>query len=320
MEIRSYRPGDFDELLRLGNELDPYGQNMSATELRTSLGLPRNDPEDNVLLVTEDGEPVGYARVFRNRDLTINRHHIRLALPPRLRQDAAAVDRLLGRIELRLEEISSEYQSGLQVRLSCYDKLEDDLARAFERRGYRMVRYYARLDRQDIARLEPPEPPGTVTVRLLRPDEEAPEYLDVYNRAGRGGFDFHPLSLGLLEEHFTTSFFQPELNFVAVEGDIIVGYCENYLIPERERDGVRWGIVSDLGVVPEARGRGIGRALLRRGMLALRDAGAESVCLWMDYANPFGAKRLYYSEGFRDRYVTRQYARDEGGTADRHSV
>lgn len=46
-------------------------------------------------------------------------------------------------------------------------------------------------------------------------------------------------------------------------------------------------------------------------MAALREAGAERICLWVDYANPFGAKKLYYSEGYVDRYISRSYAKDE---------
>jgi hypothetical protein len=51
--------------------------------------------------------------------------------------------------------------------------------------------------------------------------------------------------------------------------------------------------------------------LLRRGVRTLRGAGAERVYLWGDYANPFGAKELYYGEGFVDRYISRIYAEDE---------
>ncbi len=44
---------------------------------------------------------------------------------------------------------------------------------------------------------------------------------------------------------------------------------------------------------------------------AQKAAGAERICLWVDFANPFGAKKLYYSEGYVDRYVSHAYAKDE---------
>jgi hypothetical protein len=48
-----------------------------------------------------------------------------------------------------------------------------------------------------------------------------------------------------------------------------------------------------------------------RGQLALWEAGAERICLWVDYANPFGAKKLYYSEGYVNRYIISSYVKDK---------
>lgn len=313
MEIRNYHAGDFGDLLRLGNELDLYGQNLSQGELEAILVLPKNDPEKNAFMVVEGDKVLGYARILRNRDGTINRHHVSFRLTPDLQKNGSLFDELFARVEDRLNEISGEYDSGLQIRLNCYDQEEKPLAAAFERHGFKLVRYFARLDRKDISGLEKPVLPERVTVRRFEPEQEQQEYLEAYNHACEGDFEFHPSSTEMLGQFLKTPFYQAERCFVAKSDGRIIGFCENYLIPERERDGILWGIVSDLGVVPEQRGRGVGRALIRHGMLALRDAGAESLCLWMDYANPFGAKKLYHSEGFRDRYVSRAYARDETG-------
>ncbi len=51
--------------------------------------------------------------------------------------------------------------------------------------------------------------------------------------------------------------------------------------------------------------------MIGSGRRCTSSAGAERVCLWVDYANPFGAKNLYYGEGFVDRYISRIYAKDE---------
>ncbi len=69
---------------------------------------------------------------------------------------------------------------------------------------------------------------------------------------------------------------------------------------ERLTDGTDKGWVRTLAVVPEHRGRGLGRALLLASMAALRDEGMERVHLSADTANESGALQLYSSAGFTE--------------------
>ncbi|MHC3429237.1 GNAT family N-acetyltransferase [Streptomyces sp. DT18] len=57
-------------------------------------------------------------------------------------------------------------------------------------------------------------------------------------------------------------------------------------------------LLSDLFVVPRARGLGIGRALLRSVLAQAREADVAAVQLETAYGNHF-AQKLYESEGFR---------------------
>ena len=59
------------------------------------------------------------------------------------------------------------------------------------------------------------------------------------------------------------------------------------------------GYVSDLGVLPEFRGHGIGRALLIHAMRAFWERGLPEVRLHVDTANATGATALYTSVGMR---------------------
>ncbi len=77
---------------------------------------------------------------------------------------------------------------------------------------------------------------------------------------------------------------------LAYRGDRCVGFCRNDLYPAR-------GEVAILGTVPEARGIGLGRALLRWGVQWLQRAGAPRITLIVDGENE-SALRLYRSEGF----------------------
>jgi ribosomal protein S18 acetylase RimI-like enzyme len=70
------------------------------------------------------------------------------------------------------------------------------------------------------------------------------------------------------------------------------------------------GWVSDLGVLPQQRGRGIARALLLAMLESYRRAGRTSVGLGVDTENTTGAVRLYESVGMRVDLQVHGYARE----------
>jgi mycothiol synthase len=311
MIIKPYTESDFAEYRRLLNELDVHGQVQSEDDLGTVLSLPWVKPEKDVLLVFDAGAAVGYARVNRNSSPDINRHQFDMNVVKKLQDDDALIDELIARCEARVGEIAEEYRGiPLRIRTGCYEE-ETWYARAAERNGYELIRYYARLDLNDLSALKEPEVPEGVVIRRFDREREASAFVDAFNRGFEGHFEHEPESLENFEVYFETHWYQPENVFTAEAGGELVGVSWNYLNEEPEADGFIWGVVDDIAVVPERRGQGLGRALLRRGQLALRDAGAERICLWVDYANPFGAKKLYYSEGYVDRYIIRSYAKDE---------
>jgi ribosomal protein S18 acetylase RimI-like enzyme len=59
------------------------------------------------------------------------------------------------------------------------------------------------------------------------------------------------------------------------------------------------GYVRTLGVLPEGRGRGVAKALLRDAFARAQRAGRDAVLLHVDVANVTGALRLYESVGMR---------------------
>ncbi|WP_058366303.1 ribosomal protein S18-alanine N-acetyltransferase [Haloparvum sedimenti] len=81
---------------------------------------------------------------------------------------------------------------------------------------------------------------------------------------------------------------------VAVRGGAVVGYVVGDVMPNAGRD---IGHVKDLAVHPDARGRGIGRRLLRNGLVQLAGAGAVVVKLEVRESNEV-ARSLYRDEGF----------------------
>jgi len=314
MEIKTYTDADFAEYLRLRNELDVHGQVESAEDLRAELSLPWVKPEEDVFLVFDKGAGVGCAAVRRNSDPGLNRHYFDISLIKELQKNGPFVDELINLCEERIKGISAERgETAVQIRAFCYDE-NKWLADGYERNGYELIRYYARMDLNDPGTLKEPDAREGVTIRNFERERETPAFVEALNRGFDGHFEHTPEPPENFDVYFNTHWYRPDLVFVAETGGELVGVCWTLMMLERQADGLVWGVVEDLAVVPEWRGKGLGRGLLRRGQLALRGAGAEKICLWVDYANPFGAKKLYYSEGYVDRYITRSYAKDEKQT------
>ena len=93
---------------------------------------------------------------------------------------------------------------------------------------------------------------------------------------------------------------------VAVRDGAVVGYVIADVTPNHGRD---IGHVKDLAVHPEARGEGIGRALLRSALVRLRATGVAVVRLEVREGND-PARSLYADEGFEPVRRVGGYYRD----------
>ena len=83
--------------------------------------------------------------------------------------------------------------------------------------------------------------------------------------------------------------------FVAVEEGRIVGWCD---APSREMEGFRHTVGLGMGLLPEARGRGLGERLLRRAIAHCRRRKIEKIELQV-YASNRPAIALYRKFRFR---------------------
>ena len=130
----------------------------------------------------------------------------------------------------------------------------------------------------------------------IRPVERA-DLLAVL-RIERASFD-DPWPYGAFERLIDEPAF-----LVAEHDGAVVGFLVADVTPNAGRD---IGHVKDLAVSPESRGRGLGRALLRAGLVRLRTAGAAVAKLEVREGND-PARSLYATEGFEPvRRVERYY-------------
>ena len=91
-----------------------------------------------------------------------------------------------------------------------------------------------------------------------------------------------------------------DIRLVVVESEVLAGY----VAAEVHSDGS--GYIDFLGVVPEERGRGLGRRLAMAAVDALRKHSATSVDLTVREDN-HAARRLYASLGFTEERLVRPY-------------
>ena len=135
--------------------------------------------------------------------------------------------------------------------------------------------------------------PAGITIRTFRPGttDEA-DWLRVNAEA----FADHPeqgrFTADDLRERMAEPWFDPEGFFVAHREDAMVGFHWT-----KQHDD-HLGEVYVLGVVPEAAGEGLGKALLRVGLRHLEQQGNTAVELYVEADHP-DAVGLYRAYGFR---------------------
>ena len=156
-----------------------------------------------------------------------------------------------------------------------------------------------RLQLDPQAPVVPPVFGGGATTRSLEPGVDEPGFVALVNEI----FLDHPWPLVLdlaevLRVHGRPSFDPTTILLVsqAADRDRLVGFCR--VGSCQDDDGATVGEVKLLGVRREARGRGLGRELVRWGIADLRRRGAERIVLEVEGENA-GALAIYEREGFR---------------------
>jgi mycothiol synthase len=183
------------------------------------------------------------------------------------------------------------------------DLVEPDRAghELLERMGYRLMRHFWQMAIELGPDHEVPAPawPTSMGVRTFVPGQDERSVHQAVTESfaehwGSVAMPFHEW----LEMHTARSSYQPDLWFLAVDGQEVAGTLLGHLA----EDGDGW--VDTLGVRARWRGTGIGTALLRQAFQAFVERGVRIVKLDVDAANQTGATRLYERVGM---HVTRQY-------------
>jgi mycothiol synthase len=140
--------------------------------------------------------------------------------------------------------------------------------------------------------------PPDVVVRPVRSGTDDRPFAALLNRV----FEDHPSPLSWPETYIREIHARPDFDPAGVlvvapasEPDRLIGLCRTLELPGD--GGRRRGEIAVVGLLPEWRGRGLGRQLLRWGVGYLRAAGFEVIELSVEARNA-RALELYRQEGF----------------------
>jgi mycothiol synthase len=206
---------------------------------------------------------------------------------------------------------------------STQDPIADDLVRAalehLRNQGCKVAQHFAKIEDhawtaplrrqgfQAVTRLHqmahsltdlPPVPPTTLRHETYRP-VLAEQFAATLERTYVGTLDCPELNgIRTTDEviagHMAQGAFHPECWWLALEGEVPVGVTMLVEMP----DAMTWELAY-FGLIPEARGRGLGRAMILHAMHALLAHPTIALMLAVDARND-PARRLYQSLGFLD--------------------
>jgi mycothiol synthase len=240
------------------------------------LRLRRTPPTIKHLLVSEDGQLVGYAQLESGSEWSAGQ----LVVSPDHRREGVGTQ--------LLQRLIMESTSPLRVWAMGDSPAGQALAT-----GVGMVRQRELLIMERALDDELPEPvvPPGVQIRNFVPGQDELEWLGVNAVA----FANHPeqafIDLDDLKDRMAEPWFDPKGFFVATINDSMVGFDWT----KQHQDQL--GEVYVLGIAPSAARRGLGKALLLTGLRWLQQQGNLRVKLYVESDNR-AAIELYLTYGF----------------------
>ncbi|MFF0313568.1 GNAT family N-acetyltransferase [Micromonospora sp. NPDC005252] len=276
---------------------------FDAEDVEQSLTAPSFDPtRDSWLALDPDGTVVAWATV--DNPTGVGREFVEVYVDP----ERAATLRapLLARQLDRVAERAAERRlPALTVRCAVFAP-ERDWARDLRAAGFTVAKRYVRM-RRPLADLptEPSPPPG-VTVRPVRPDDEAElrEFHRIHDVAFGDTPDHEPLSYERWRARIGDVTAWDEWFVAEVDGALAGALQSSDQALDQQQ-----GWVKSLSVLPAYRRRGVGAALLRRAFARYAQKGRESAGLGVDLTNPTTPLSLYESVGLRETLWTDMYER-----------
>ncbi len=263
---------------------------------------PRIDPPRDISIVERDGACLGYTVRWRwveeaSGDAILSH---RCYLAPSIRRLG------VGRSILRANErsLAAEALAPVGRGTRRFDSWADDGAAGARAllgaEGYGPVRWFFLMLRRGLDEIPDVPLPAGLELRPITDRDVATVVLWADDEAFRDHWGYTPGLLEELQGYLDDPRQDLALWQVAWDGDEVAGSVMPLIDDaENERFGRRRGWIDSVSVRRPWRRRGVARALLVRGLAALRERGLDEAVLGVDADNPQGALGLYESVGFR---------------------
>lgn len=156
-------------------------------------------------------------------------------------------------------------------------------------RGWSTVRRYHMLRRAlDPASDLPPATPAGVRVRTCATEADRVRVHELHQAAFAEHFDFQPRACRAWLSDIDAEGLDWSLVWIVETDDL---GDAGFLLARDDREAMGW--IRNIGVLREARGRGLGALLLRHAFARFAERGRDTVGLGVDTENATGAPRLY---------------------------
>ncbi|MEV1067941.1 GNAT family N-acetyltransferase [Streptomyces sp. NPDC050263] len=162
-----------------------------------------------------------------------------------------------------------------------------------DKRGWSVVRRYHVLRRAvDAAADRAPRPPAGVRLRPCATEADRVRVHELYQAAFAEHFDFQPRAYRQWLHDMDAEGLDWSLVWIVTADDL---GDAGFLLARNDREAMGW--IRSIGVLREARGRGLAGLLLRHAFAAFAARGRDTVGLGVDTSNTTGAPQLYARSG-----------------------
>ena len=271
-------------------------RSLSVEEMQKLEKSPTFD-SSGMFIAELDGKPAGIVNAYVDKFRKEKKGFISwLGVLPEYRR------RGVGKA-LAQKAIESLKERGMEIAETALDSTREVCIRLFEDLGFRLIRSSSfmkmSLDKIPFNIGENRE----VDMRKLDVTSEEDIILlnNLENECFKEHFNYRPSQIEetrhwLLENPWLQwqAYFFAELEGKSV-GYISIGIDEKY---NREKETLS-GWINDIGVLKPFRRRGIGTALMLKGLNELKNEGLENALLYVDDENPTKAIKLYEKIGFK---------------------
>lgn len=289
-------------------QADRYGWHFDAAFLARWLDDPLIDL-DGGSIAAFDGERMGAMGVLSARSAADPVHRMRYegSVHPVYRGRGLGAAILSWAVHAA-PRLSSDHFPGHPLEVLCAIKEFDVPAAAlFSGHGFTPVRWLRTMTRSvDGPDLPPVLVPAGIEIVPYGLAREDSADLDEQVRvakivAFREHWGVTPTRPQMWRTLFVGPEFQPDLSPLALDaatGEIVGLVITHLRTAETAATGRRDAHVNNVGTLPQARGRGIGSALMATMVLAAHEHGFDTSSLAVDSANATGALSLYDKAGF----------------------